>query len=1076
MSKDRRRVGGLATRFLRVATLVGVSTVVAAGVVGVVSIYRLSSEAMISSDRTLTQLVENRVESRAATIARLGDRAALAVSQASTEESLTYDLDVVYGANSGMIEGIYVADPVGLATVAIPAASDDATCYADVFTRALEGRTGFLSMATCGRHGWDLWMSRTVLRPSGEPAVLMIDIDTEFVAAVLETTVESGSHRTIVFAQADAVLASVGEVAAVELGGGTWTSDGAGAGRVTLPHPNGPLTGVFNDIEVPEGASWRVLVLEPPMAGLGETIRAVAPSLLVLIIGGVVALVAGWSASTRVVRPLIELERAARAAAAGAYVKPITTTGDDEIAQVADAFNQVALRLNALHDLSQLLASAARFDQVIDGILASVRHLVGPGKAVAYLLDGAGVTLVPAAARGVELSALDPIPIDDECWLGRALFDAELAEITDDAERVARELPTLADGEECAVAAPLVAGNAPLGVVVVLKQSGTALTEAEREMLRTFSAQAAVAVQTSRLFEIESRSRRIAESLRAVAEELVSTDGLAESFVRVEEIVRDLFDAVAVRILVVDRHALGLPPSTERQAEAEMIGLALRTIGEDGSAIINRGGDEADDAVLERLEAEELLAVPVAIESDHGAVLLIALPQKGAGLADVELAESVGDEVALALDNAYHYERAVTRAVNLETIFRISQAVGSPLQVNVVLNRVMDVVQKLLSADGVALVAYDARRRTLTTSMARGQVPADLVKADFAPGEDIPGYVFDSSDPVILRDLKPGGTGVLQRAAAMGLRSLVAVPLLARSRAIGVLLVFSEEVGAFSDEDVSLLQTFASQAALAIDTARLYSREHEVASVLQQSILPEELPVFEEVDSGSVYEPVGSDNEIGGDYYDLFRAPSGEIWMVIADVCGKGIHAATKTSMIKYAVRALVAAGMSPGSVLGEVNRMVSETGEISDIVTVWAGRYESQNGRIVWASGGHPPAMLRRADGTDARLDPTGPLLGAIPDVVYDEGVTPFGDGDRVVLYTDGVTEARQGNTFFGEDRLMESFSLEGSAMECAQAILDDVQAFTRGPLRDDVAVLCVSALRLSTRDDEVEGRRRGE
>ena len=168
----------------------------------------------------------------------------------------------------------------------------------------------------------------------------------------------------------------------------------------------------------------------------------------------------------------------------------------------------------------------------------------------------------------------------------------------------------------------------------------------------------------------------------------------------------------------------------------------------------------------------------------------------------------------------------------------------------------------------------------------------------------------------------------------------------------------------------------------------MYSREHDVASILQASILPGDLPEFAEIEAASVYEPAGADVEIGGDYYDLFRAPDESIWFAIADVCGKGVVAATKTSMIKYSVRSLVAAGLGPANVLGEVNRMVVATGETSDIVTLWVGRYDPSAGELSWSSGGHPPAaLLRPGAGEVEWLSPTGPLLGALADVVIRGG-----------------------------------------------------------------------------------------
>jgi serine phosphatase RsbU (regulator of sigma subunit) len=358
----------------------------------------------------------------------------------------------------------------------------------------------------------------------------------------------------------------------------------------------------------------------------------------------------------------------------------------------------------------------------------------------------------------------------------------------------------------------------------------------------------------------------------------------------------------------------------------------------------------------------------------------------------------------------------------------------------------------------VALMTYDPRKRSIVTAMARGTIPNDFVTLEIKPGEDVPGYVFSTGEPAAFRDLDVSMGGIAGAAAKQGLRSLLAVPLLARGRSIGVLAIFSVDPGAFSEEDMNVLQTFASQAALALDTARLYSHEHEVASILQQSILPDELPEYAEIEAASVYQPAGADAEIGGDYYDLFRAPDGAIWFAIADVCGKGVTAATKTSMIKYSVRAFVAAGMSPAAVLCEVNRFVADSGDTSDIVTLWAGRLVTETGEMRYASGGHPPAMIKHVDGSFEKASPTGPLLGALADVVYGEETLQLGEGDVILLYTDGVTEARSEKVFFGEDRVQEALAAGGTAEEIVRRLLTLVRRWVHGELRDDVAVLAIA------------------
>ena len=153
------------------------------------------------------------------------------------------------------------------------------------------------------------------------------------------------------------------------------------------------LEGIYDDMQSAEGITWRVIVLESADVVLRDTLRAVAPSVGVLFLGGLIAVVSAWAISQRLVQPLKELERTARKAAAGSYVRPLEAEHDDEIGRVAEAFNAVALRLNALHDLSQLLASASQLDQVLDGILSSVGHIVGPGAAAIYLIDAAGTSL-----------------------------------------------------------------------------------------------------------------------------------------------------------------------------------------------------------------------------------------------------------------------------------------------------------------------------------------------------------------------------------------------------------------------------------------------------------------------------------------------------------------------------------------------------------------------------------------------------------------------------------------------------------------------------------------------------------
>lgn len=1075
MATSDRRAGGLAARIVRITLVIGVITVWMTGTVAAIGAYRLASNQVQTADLGALRVIEDAISARLTAVEGVAARSAGAAASAPKPAEIGGRIAPVYDAADPGIDQVLVADADGHVLAAQPSSAMTLTVADDtVFQQALRGTTGFSrDAATPG--GWKMWLTRTVVLSSDRPAVVLVHFDLSALQNDIARSASSGG-RTIAVLDGGQAIAQAGQVlSSAALAQARWRSSGNGAGTAVVPaQDESMLSGHYADIQGIEGVGWRLLILEPANMVVKDTASAVAPSIGILVLGGAVAVLAAWALSSRLVRPLRTMQAAAYRAANGSYVKPIPAGGDDEIGDMASAFNAVALRLNALHDLSQLLASASQLDQVLDGILAAIGHIVGPGVAAVYLLDESGRWLVPLRARGADITRAAAVDALGDSWLARSLRDTDSIAYSGDSRQLGDELPGLAEDEWVALVAPLMSGHEVLGAIVVLRDAGTPITEAEREMVRTFSAQAAVAVHNSHLFSVETESRRVAEGLRSVAEKLVRPEDLGSSLRDVEGVVAELFGAACACLAVVDRPALGLPPSARRVEDGELLGFGLRTLTRSGGAkpvVVRAGDDPGADTMMQRHGASELLVVPIALDTDHGAVLAIAYASATAGQRDIELAQSVADEISLALDNAFLFERAVARAANLETIFRISQAVGSSLQVNVVLNRILDVVQKILSADAVALMTYDPRTRKIRTAMARGAVSPAVVDLELSPGEDVPGYVFSSGEPTAIRDLHDAMGGVAGDAAAHEMRSMLAVPLLARGRSIAVLMVYSTEAGAFSDEDMNVLQTFAAQAALALDTARLYSREHDVASILQASILPEALPDFPELAMASSYRPAGDEAEIGGDYYDAFRAPDGALWLAIADVCGKGVVAATKTSMIKYSVRSLVAAGLAPGAVMAEINRMVADTGEASDIVTLWVGRYDPDESLLMWSSGGHPPGLIRHADGASERLAATGPLLGAIPDVVFHQEEAAVHVGDVVLLYTDGVTEARSGNEFFGEERVRGALEAGGTPDDVVQRLLADVRRFAHGELRDDVAILAVEIREKRTGQTDEEG-----
>ena len=299
----------------------------------------------------------------------------------------------------------------------------------------------------------------------------------------------------------------------------------------------------------------------------------------------------------------------------------------------------------------------------------------------------------------------------------------------------------------------------------------------------------------------------------------------------------------------------------------------------------------------------------------------------------------------------------------------------------------------------------------------------------------------------------------------LGMRSLMSVPLLARGRTLGAMtLVSSDPDRRYGEEDLSLAEALAYRCALAVDNARLYRERSHIARTLQRSLLPT-LPQIPGVEVGVEYLPVGEENEVGGDFYDLIEAGDGDDpdgWLaVIGDVCGKGATAAAVTALARYTIRAIAMREDEPSSALSALNEaMIRQLGD-EQFCTVACARLKPVDDagfELTVARGGHPAPLVLRADGSVEAITPPGKALGVFRDPELADRKIHLGAGEAVILYTDGIVEARgPDDSLFGEGRLRDLLSscagLEAPAI--AEKLRDVTLEYGEGNPRDDLAVL---------------------
>ncbi len=729
-----------------------------------------------------------------------------------------------------------------------------------------------------------------------------------------------------------------------------------------------------------------------------------------------------------------------------------------------DALDPLTRRLDPLSGGTQFLPAGSDRESVMARLSMALAEVLVPGDG-ALLLLAEHQDMRVVLATGVLADRAEGLRLSEAPWLADAVAMPGVARVYFAADDPV--LGTLGAPESVLLAALLHAGSSIIGAVTIVRPSDRGFSGPEQAALRGFAAQASLVLHNAQLVEQERRSRTEAESLRRIAERAASVGDPLGALHEIARLQAELLAFGRWLVIVHDGADFGLT----RHGDPAMDGVwrmaweAVRPADETEAVYISAEAAPSGSAarLLAELESPGALLTPLHRSSEL-AGFLVLLSDPGSSpisLSALEPARIVGRQASLVLENAYLYQQAKNRADNLETIFRISNAVGSSLHSGVVLNRVLDVVQKILSADAVLLMRYDPQRRHLYSPMARGMVSTEMLEATFRPGEDVPGRVLETHEPERYDRIADSDTMLLNQAGRQGLESALAVPLLARGRGIGVLTVFSRDAGAFSSDELHLLRTFGTQAALAIDNAEMFSREHETVRVLQESILPTRLADIEGIESGSIYVAGGGEAEIGGDYYDLYPAPDGRVVLAIGDVCGKGVNAATKTSMIRYAIRGMVIAGLAPDRIMGELNAMLLEGEDpSSSIVTLWLGLFDITTGMLTYADGGHPPALLLRPDRAIDRLGTTGALLGGVAGAEWGERTLQVPRGSLLMLYTDGVTEARRANRLFGEGRVRRALRSGGTASQVAERLLAHVQRHCRGDIRDDAAILAVRYL----------------
>ena len=293
-----------------------------------------------------------------------------------------------------------------------------------------------------------------------------------------------------------------------------------------------------------------------------------------------------------------------------------------------------------------------------------------------------------------------------------------------------------------------------------------------------------------------------------------------------------------------------------------------------------------------------------------------------------------------------------------------------------------------------------------------------------------------------------------------GIRSFIASPMITRGRVVGAIDFYRTGTAeAFSTAQIDFANKLSTSISMARESAGLYAAQLNIADTLQEALLM----VSEEmagIESAHVYRSTTLDPaKAGGDFFDLFELEHDRVGIIIGDVSGKGLEAATLTSLVKNTIRAYAYEHGSAAEVVGMTNDVLVKVSAPAVFATLFFGILQTKSGLLTYCTAGHPPAILKKGRGRAALLETRSPAIGVVNEFEFVEDEETIDQGDVLVLYTDGVTEARCGPDFFGREALLRCvIRNEGTVKMIPEQVLEELTDRRGCILPDDIAILALS------------------
>ncbi len=643
---------------------------------------------------------------------------------------------------------------------------------------------------------------------------------------------------------------------------------------------------------------------------------------------------------------------------------------------------------------------------------------------------------------------------------------------------------------------PLIFNGQVNGVLDVQSDQLEAFSDQDRLIIETLGDSIAAAIRNADLYTTEKWRRQVGDSLREVAVLLSASASLDQVLDAVlTELERNLPSDIAAIWLLDDEDIYCAAVHGARADELERARQDYpEATGMLGTALLSRQpfirkptdplGPSAQAAGFDA--DHSAIAVPLRVGDQSVGVLTLAHHTSGRyGHEARVMATTFASYAAVAIENARLYDTSQEQAYASAALLQVAQAVVSLSELDEILGTIVRIMPILVGVERAAIYTWDAAVGLLRPAQEYG-LPIEMREALWRPfnrGEfPLLDGALELGQIVMCRDahlgpehwltVGPCTPEELDSVTNSDDRLLVALPLMLKGETFGVLLI-EEAMGGrrFRNRRLEILNGVAQQIALAIQNdifhQEMVSRERletevQLARQIQETFIPK-----------NIVAPAGwglsarwrTALQMGGDFYDVIDLADGRLGLFIADVADKGIPAALFMALTRTLVRAAVLQTDSPAEALRQVNDLLYPDCEQGMFVTAVYGALDPKTGRFTYANAGHNPPMLLRAGVVEALkpelLTRTGIALGVIEHAEMFERSIDLAPGDRLIFYTDGITEAfSAAGDMFGDERLQNV--LTASTVETTEAILDEIEAavdhfVADTPVSDDITLIAL-------------------